>query len=162
MNMQQELIQEFKNETDMTRKILNRIPADKLTWRPHSKSMSLGQLALHIAEIPGKLAEFFDELTREVPTVPLQEASSLEEILSALEESEKVAAAKLSNWDDDDLQAEWTMTSGDQPVMAAPRLTMVRSLMLNHWYHHRGQLIVYLRLLDVPVPGAYGSSADEQ
>ncbi|WP_408006412.1 DinB family protein [Pseudalkalibacillus sp. A8] len=161
MKLQVVLIDEFKNELEMTRNVLKRIPEDKLTWCPHPKSMSVGQLGLHTAVIPGKLAELFSELERAIPTVPLPEPASLDEILLALEKSKRVGMDHLSQWGEEDLEAEWRMTDGKNTLMAAPRLAMVRSLMLNHWYHHRGQLTVYLRLLDVPVPAVYGPSADE-
>lgn len=155
------LINEFKEEVKTTRHVLKRIPGDRLSWAPHSKSMSLGQLALHVAKIPGELAELFSELTQEVPSVPLSEATSLEEILSTLDESEAIAVEKLSSWGEEDFGVEWKMVQGGNTIMAAPRMVMVRQLMLNHWYHHRGQLTVYLRLLDVALPPVYGSSADE-
>lgn len=161
MTMTDSLVAELMQEAATTRQVLERVPEDKLSWAPHPKSMSLGQLALHIAVIPGAIAELISELTREVPTVPQPEATSRGEILSALDESVAVATARLSAWREDDLMAEWRMTDGEETILALPRIGMVRSVMLNHWYHHRGQLIVYLRLLDLPVPAVYGPSADE-
>lgn len=161
MAMTELLLEEFRQEIKMTQKVLSRIPENKLTWRPHPKSMSLGQLGLHIALIPGDLAEFFNELTREIPTVPLPEASSVEEILSTLSKSETTVINKFSDWGETGLEADWKMVDGEKILISAPRIMMVRSTLLNHWYHHRGQLTVYLRLIDVPVPAVYGSSADE-
>jgi uncharacterized damage-inducible protein DinB len=161
MNKTDLLIAELTEEAAITRRVLERVPEEKLSWTPHPKSMSLGQLALHVALIPGSLAEFLSELTRETPSFSFPEATSLSEILLALNKSEATALAKLSAWGKDDLVAEWKLTQGTQTIITAPRIKMVRSLMLNHWYHHRGQLVVYLRLLGVPVPSVYGPSADE-
>ncbi|UFJ39720.1 DinB family protein [Brevibacillus humidisoli] len=162
ISMTEWLLDEFTEEARSTRRVLKRIPEDKLSWKPHPKSMSLGELALHVAVLPGELAEFFSESERKVPTVPLPEASSLNEILTAFDKSESIAKTKLSAWKEDDMLAEWKMVHGEETVISAPRYMMVRSTMLNHWYHHRGQLVVYLRLLDIPVPAVYGSSADEE
>ncbi|SDI04215.1 DinB family protein [Alteribacillus bidgolensis] len=155
------LIKEFTDEVHATRQVLERIPEDKLSWSPHPKSMSLGQIALHTAVIPGELAEYFSESNREVPQVLLPEAATRKEILSAFDSSIETAEQKLAAWNEVDLMSEWQMKQGEETIMTAPRFFMLRSLMFNHWYHHRGQLTVYLRLLDVSVPAVYGSSADE-
>lgn len=141
----------------MTRHVLNRIPEEKLSWKPHEKSMSLGQLGLHIASIPGQLLELFSELEREVPDVPLYEAHSVAEILNVLGESEEKALNYLTTWDDNQLELPWSMVAGEQTLITEPRHVMIRSLMFNHLYHHRGQLTVYLRLLAIPVPAIYGA-----
>lgn len=161
MRMTDVIVAELTEEAATTRRVLERVPEEKLSWAPHPKSMSLGQLALHVAMIPGALAELLSEPTREMPTVPRPEATSRAEILSALDDSVAVANAKLSAWGDEDLLAEWRLTVGGDTVLARPRMAVVRAIMLNHWYHHRGQLLVYLRLLEVPVPAVYGPSADE-
>ena len=155
------IIAELKQETVNTRRVLERVPEDKLSWKPHPKSMSLGQLALHIAGLPRGIVELLTELVVEIPTVPLAEATSVRDILAVLDESVAIATEKLGAWDDEGLQADWRMTGGGQTVLAVPRLWMVRSILLNQWYHHRGQLTVYLRLLDVPLPAIYGPTADE-
>jgi uncharacterized damage-inducible protein DinB len=135
------LIAELTEEAAITRRVLERVPEEKLSWTPHPKSMSLGQLALHVAVIPGALAEFLSELTRETPSFSIPEGTTpLSEILLALNKSEATALAKLSAWGKDDLLAEWKMTQGTKTIITAPRIKMVRALMLNHWYHHRGQL----------------------
>lgn len=161
MTMSEALIAEVTREAATTRRVLERVPEGKLSWAPHPKSMSLGTLALHIAMLPGGLAEFLSEPVREIPTFTPPHATSLHQILSALDESVANATRKLSAWREDDLMAEWRMMRGADTLMALPRIDMLRSVMLNHWYHHRGQLTVYLRLLDVPVPSVYGPSADE-
>ncbi len=161
MNYSGWLIEELKREAESTRKVLERVPSDKLSWKPHEKSMSLGQLALHTSGVPGGLAEFLHELIREVPIVPLPEATSLNEILSAFDKHMVLAENKLLAWGETGLMETWKLTLEGTTILEAPRFEMVRTLMLNHWYHHRGQLTVYLRLLDVPLPAIYGPSADE-
>jgi uncharacterized damage-inducible protein DinB len=155
------LIDELTREAETTRRVLERVPEDKLSWKPHAKSMSLGQLALHVAQTPGGVADFISEPEREAPEFSRPEPSSRRELLAALEQSVASAKAKLSGWGDAGLMAEWKMKRGGDTLLALPRIGMVRSIMLNHWYHHRGQLVVYLRLLEVPVPSVYGPSADE-
>lgn len=123
--------------------------------------MTLGQLALHIARLPDAIATLVSPAVAPVPDVDLAEARSREEILDTFERSVAAAARKLAAWTADDLMAEWRMVRDGETLVAAPRGAMIRSLLLNHVYHHRGQLTVYLRLLDVPVPGVYGPSADE-
>ena len=161
MKMSSPFIDELVREGITTRRVLERVPQDKLAWKPHAKSMSLGQLALHVAQTPGAVAQLITENECEVPQFTQSEAKSGAEILSALDQSVSGAKAKLESWDDARMMAEWKLRSGPKTIMALPRVAMVRSIMLNHWYHHRGQLLVYLRLLDVPVPSVYGPSADE-
>ena len=155
------LIAELHAEAATTRRVLERIPEDRLNWRPHFKSMSLGQLAYHIARVPGAIGELLAELTREPPVVPLPEATSRQEVLAELERSVANAAAALARWGDAGLAEEWTMVREGRPLFVLPRGAMVRSIMLNHWYHHRGEMMVYLRLNDVPLPSVYGPTADE-
>jgi uncharacterized damage-inducible protein DinB len=155
-------IDELTREAETTRRVLERVPQHKLDWKPHTKSMSLGQLALHVAQTPGMVAQLITENECEVPPQFTQpEAKSGAELLTALDQSVSGATAKLEGWDDARMMAEWTLRRGPQTIMSLPRVGMIRSIMLNHWYHHRGQLLVYLRLLDVPVPSVYGPSADE-
>jgi uncharacterized damage-inducible protein DinB len=124
--------------------------------------MSLGELALHVAQTPGGVAQLLSHTEAEPPRFQRRpEATSRAELLSALDQAISTAQSKLATWSDDDLKAEWTMKRDGKTIMAAPRIGMIRSIMLNHWYHHRGQLLVYLRLLDIPVPSVYGPSADE-
>ena len=161
MKLYERLLAEFAEEVGSTRRVLDRVPEDRLSWKPHPKSMSLGQLAMHIAHVPGGVATLMHELVAEVPNVPLPEARSRAELMTALEWSVATVNETLTGWGDEGLHADWRMTSNGETLLALPRIDMVRSVMLNHWYHHRGELIVYLRLLDVPVPGIYGPSADE-
>jgi uncharacterized damage-inducible protein DinB len=161
MNLSERLLVEFNTEVESTRRVLDRVPENRLRWKPHSKSMSLGQLALHVAGVPGGVTTLLQELIAEVPIVPLTEAASRVEILNTLEWSVVTVTNALTTWGDEGLLAEWRMTHDGKTLLAMPRIDMVRSTVLNHWYHHRGELIVYLRLLDVPIPAIYGPSADE-
>lgn len=157
------MIGEIAQEAAITKRLLERVPGDKLGWKPHSKSMSLGQLAMHVATIPGgisKLAQVDDFEVNPAnfdPPVP----SGKEEILAALEGSVQTAQEYLGGVSESSAKGIWRATLKGREMMAMPRVAMLRALMLNHWYHHRGQLSVYLRLLDIPVPVIYGRSADE-
>ena len=155
------LIAELENEAATTRRVLERVPEDRLSWAPHAKSMTLGRLAQHVAEIPGKIADLLDPPESRMPSSPPPPVTSRDEILSILDQSVANAVSKLRSWGDAYLMEDCRVYFGDRVAMAGPRLRWVRAAMLNHWYHHRGQLTVYLRLLDVPVPSVYGPSADE-
>lgn len=154
-------IQELEQEAQATRRVLERVPANKLGWKPHPKSMSLGQIAMHVAQTPGMVAQMTAEDMREPPRMEQAEAKSAKELLDAHDTS--IAAAKqiLKSWDDAKMKAPWSMFAGGKPIMTMPRAAVVRTILLNHWYHHRGQLTVYLRLLDQPLPVVYGPTADE-
>lgn len=159
----QALISELEAETPATRRVLERVPGEKLDWRPHAKSMSLGQLANHLARIPGRISTIaaldgFDAAGASGEPPACRDAA---ELLPALEESVATATAFLAGLTAESAAAPWTFRSGERTVFTVPRIGVIRTLALNHWYHHRGQLSVYLRLLDVPVPVIYGRSADE-
>jgi uncharacterized damage-inducible protein DinB len=142
--------------------VLQRVPEDKLSWRPHPKSSSLGQLALHIATIPSLGLHVLGPDVFEAPERVQPEATTAAELLPTLEQSLASARQFLSELTPERAQVRWRLVRGGREVMAAPRLAMVRTLMFNHWYHHRGSLVVYLRLLDVLLPAVYGPSADER
>ncbi|WP_152397925.1 DinB family protein [Paenibacillus cellulositrophicus] len=162
MNMIEDWIRELKREAESTRLLIERLPEEKLSWRPHPRSMSLGQLALHAAGVPGGLALLLDEAVSEAPVVPLPEPTTRKEVLEALEWSVSLAESKLREWGEDGLRNSWKLVSKGETILEAPRIDMARTLMFNHVYHHRGQLTVYLRLLGISVPGMYGPSADDQ
>ena len=155
------LLQELEHEAQTTRRVLERVPGDRLTWKPHDRSMSLGQLALHIATVPGAIAEISQISPFPVPKFEQPAAQSAAELVPALEQSLEKARMILRKLDDADLAKVWRVVDGDREVMALPVGAVLRSIMLNHWYHHRGQLSVYLRQVGVPVPSIYGPSADE-
>ena len=156
------LIEELTGEARTTRRFLERLPEDRFDWKPHAKSMSLGQLSLHIAGLPLGIAMLAEQLTVEAPVVPLPTPQSRSEVLEAFDRSIAEASRRLAAWSDQDLDAQWTLTSGGAPIFSMPRGDLLRALMFSHVYHHRGQLTVYLRLLDVPLPPTYGPTADER
>jgi uncharacterized damage-inducible protein DinB len=158
-----ELLQELEQETRHTRHALERVPEDRLDWRPHPKSLSLGQLAMHVATLPGALAEISTRTDFDVGSpIPRPSVDSVAELLQVLEKSVADAKATLSSMRDADLETPWRMMSGGREVGALPRGAFLRAILFNHWYHHRGQLTVYLRLAGASVPAIYGNSADEQ
>src|SRR5580700_10174847 len=161
MRLADSLLMEFDQEAQTTKRVLDRIPDNKLAWRPHPKSFSLGQLALHIASAPGNVAAIAAQDTVEAPNFAQAEAKSRQEVLDAFSKSIASAKDTLKNMDDARLAAPWTLTRNGKVVMSVPRIGFLRSVLMNHVYHHRGQLSVYLRMLDVPVPSIYGPSADE-
>ena len=161
MSMSQAFVQELEQEAQATRRVLERVPEERLTWKPHEKSMSLGQLALHVATVPGNVAEISKQSRFPLPDFTQEAATSAAQLVPALEASIEQAKGVLAEMDDAAMGETWTAVAGDREVMSVPRVGVLRSIMLNHWYHHRGQLTVYLRLLDVPLPSVYGPSADE-
>jgi uncharacterized damage-inducible protein DinB len=152
---------EFDQEAQTTKRVLERIPDDRLAWKPHPKSFSLGQLALHIASGPGQIVAAVAQDTAEVPNFAQPEAKSRQEVLETFSKSMANARSELKKMDDSRLMSEWTLTRNGKTLMSMPRIGFLRSILMNHTYHHRGQLSVYLRILDVPVPSIYGPSADE-
>ena len=163
MSLVDPILAELEQEAATTRRVLGRVPGDKLGWKPHAKSMSLGQLTLHIAQMPGNIASFVSGPVFQMPAggFTQKEATSTSEIMSTLEESLTKAKGILRGLDDATIMSMWSLKAGDKTMMSMPRMAVIRTIMLNHWYHHRGQLSVYLRELDVPVPSIYGPSADE-
>lgn len=161
MDLTQRLIAELGQEGQVTRRVLERVPEDKLSWTPHAKSMSLGQLAMHVARIPRAIADLVSVTEQELPVVPRPEAASVAELTSTLDSGLTYAAEKLRGWGDEGLDVLLILKRDGKPVLQMPRYNMVRAVMLNHWYHHRAQLTLYFRLLDLPVPAVYGGSADE-
>jgi uncharacterized damage-inducible protein DinB len=157
------MLREFQEEAAITKRVLERVPADKLGWKPHAKSMSLGQLAFHVAGVPGGLAKITaaDSFDVTQANFVAPQPGSVAEILGAHEQSVREAEAYLAGMTDQKALGNWKLQRAGTELFTRPRIEVLRSIMLNHWYHHRGQLSVYLRLLDVPVPVIYGRSADE-
>jgi uncharacterized damage-inducible protein DinB len=156
------LLQELEQEAQTTRRVLERVPDAQLGWKPHAKSMSLGQLALHVATVPGGVAEIAARPGLDsAPEFVQPSAASASELVPALVESVARARTLLGGMDDRQALEMWTLKSDGQVLMSMPRAALLRAIMLNHWYHHRGQLSVYLRQLNVPLPSIYGPSADE-
>ena len=165
MNLMEPMIAELQQEAATTRRLLERVPQERLAWQPHAKSMTLGRLAAHIANLPGMLVGALtkdaldaDELKAESPS-----AESVADILEAFDKKIKCALELLKTQSDESyMLAPWRYTSGEHVIFEMPRLAVIRFVALNHIIHHRGQLSVYLRLLDVPLPSVYGPTADEQ
>jgi uncharacterized damage-inducible protein DinB len=161
--MLEPMMGEIRQEAMTTRRVLERVPAEKLDYKPHPKSMSLGQLALHVAQIPGGIsgmakADVFDASNVSF-NAPMPKDT--QEILAALDQSVKAAEDYVAGLNEASAMANWKMVMKDKDIFSLPRVALLRAIMLNHWYHHRGQLSVYLRMLDVPIPSIYGPSADE-
>ena len=156
-----ELIQEFEGEARTTRRVLERVPTDKLTWAPHAKSMSLGRLAMHLASAPAAISTWPLGSSYEFKGDPTPPPSSTDEIIAAHDRGVDRVKANLEQIGDAGLADSWSGIVGGTPVMTMPKAALLRALLMNHTYHHRGQLSVYLRLLDVSVPPIYGPSADE-
>jgi uncharacterized damage-inducible protein DinB len=162
MKMIDAILAELDQEAHATRRVLERVPQAQLSWRPHPRSMSLGQLALHVATVPGLVAELASHDTIPEPPAFVQpEAETAAELMPALEASLAKAHQILGGMDDATLNATWRLMAGGREIMAMPRAAVLRMIMLNHWYHHRGQMLVYLRMHDVPLPSVYGPTADE-
>ena len=162
MKMIDVLLAELDQEVLATKRVLERVPQSQLSWRPHPRSFSLGQLALHVATIPGMVAELAAQSSiPEPPRFTQAEAATAAELVPALEASVAKARAVLGGLEDAQLMETWRLMAGGKEILAMPRAAVLRMIMLNHWYHHRGQLLVYLRLHNVPLPSVYGPTADE-
>jgi uncharacterized damage-inducible protein DinB len=159
--IRERLLAEYDHEIATTRKLLERLPDDKLSWKPHVKSMSMGGLGTHLANLPlwtgHVLNEAFYDLASVINTV---ECTSRADILEAFDEHTSRARVWLDKTDAEYL-ARWTLRRGGQELFSLPRVAAFRSFVMNHMIHHRGQLSVYLRLNDIPVPPIYGPTADE-
>jgi uncharacterized damage-inducible protein DinB len=155
------LLQELEQEAQTTRRVLARVPPDRLAWKPHDRSWSLGQLALHVASLPGAVAAMSRQSPFPLPDFRQTSAASANELIPTLERSVAKAREILRGMDDAMLAETWRAMDGEREAMAIPVGALLRSIMLNHWYHHRGQLAVYLRQVGALVPSIYGPSADE-
>jgi len=162
MTIAQSLLAEFETQAPITRRFLERLPEDKLTWKPHEKSMSAGQLAYHLAFIPGGVIRFVQNNPVQAPDFAgFPQPASRQEILAKYDESIAAVRDLLPKFDDATMRETWRMVSGGREVLAQPRGEFLRDVMFSHWYQHRGQFCVYLRLLYVAVPASWGPSADE-
>ena len=157
------LLQELDMEAQTTRRVLERIPSDQLGWKPHPKSRTLGDLAMHVAIVPAAVAQLASAPSpAQIPDFsdpPSPRHAS--ELVPALDRTIATVKTTLGGMDDEALTSPWRLLHGDRELFTQPRAAFLRSVMLNHWYHHRGQLTVYLRELNVPVPSVDGPSADE-
>lgn len=160
--MIEQMIAELKIESERTKDLLESIPEDKLSWQPHPKSLSAGALARHIATIPLEILEVFKSESFDVSNMDPSFApcKSCGEIIDLFNSCLREGITTIQSWDEDFIIQEWKLTKGEQTLVVMPRIMGLRRFLLNHLYHHRGQLSVYLRLLDVPVPSVYGPTAD--
>jgi uncharacterized damage-inducible protein DinB len=162
MSISQMLLPEFDREMANTRKLLSCVPEDKFSWQPHAKSMTLGRLASHVAELPNWAVETINRETLELQRgMKPWSATSQAELLERFDKNVAEARAAIAGASDADLAVDWSRIFGGHKVMTMPRVAVLRSVVMNHLIHHRAQLGVYLRLNDVPIPGMYGPSADE-
>jgi uncharacterized damage-inducible protein DinB len=163
MTIRDLLLPEWDHEIASTRKVLERCPQDRFSWQPHAKSMTLGQLANHTANLTnwGQVTLSQDEFNFVPGEYREDVAETSDQLLSKFDSNTKSFRELLGNTSDESMQTTWSLKASGQVMFAKPRIEVLRSMVLNHLVHHRGQLTVYLRLLDVPVPGVYGPSADE-
>jgi len=164
MAIRDALLPEFDHEMGTTRRLLERVPDDTLTWKPHARSMTLGRLATHLAELPGWAQTVirdgvFDIKPGEYTPRAL---GTRAEILALFDEKVAAARALIASMGDGEMMATWTLRSDGHDVFTLPKAAVLRSFLMNHVIHHRGQLSVFLRLRDVPIPPIYGPSADEE
>jgi uncharacterized damage-inducible protein DinB len=157
----QTLLAEFEIQAPVTRRFLERLPDDKLTWKPHEKSMTAGQLAYHLASVPGGIVRFVQTSPAQAGGFNFPQPATREEVLKTLDDSIATVRDQLPEIDDVAMKETWRLFHEGQEVLAVPRGQFLRDVMLNHWYQHRGQFSVYLRILNIPVPASWGPSADE-
>jgi uncharacterized damage-inducible protein DinB len=163
MSLCESLAAEMRQEAKTTRRLLERVPEESLGWKPHEKSMTLGRLAGHLAELPALVVAALsgEELDFAACGFVPFNPSSTAELVEKFDSSVNAAAGLLESQPDDRMGEKWKLRNGDHVLFEMPRAAVVRFVGLNHVVHHRGQLSVYLRLLDVPLPSIYGPSADE-
>jgi uncharacterized damage-inducible protein DinB len=163
MPIANEFLSEFERQAPVTRRFLERVPEDKLTWKPHEKSLTAGQLAMHIATVPGAILQLVEKTPVQArDKFEYPQPASRAEVLEAFDASIAKVRSRMPEISDGSMFETWRLMAGGRELMAVPRVGIVRDLMFSHWYQHRGQLCVYLRLLNVPVPSSWGPSADEQ
>jgi len=165
MAIRDALLPEFDHEMGSTRRVIERVPAADLGWAPHEKSFNMGKLAWHVSNIPNWIHATLDasvfDLASMGDDVRTKEPASVDDVLKAFDESVKKAREKIAEQTDSALLSPWTLKKDGQEMFTMPKISVVRSFVMNHIIHHRGQLTVYLRLRNVPLPALYGPSADE-
>jgi len=155
------LLAEFEVQAAITRRFLERLPENKLTWKLHERSMTAGQLAFHLASVPGGVAQAVLSNPGQARGFQFPQPESCDEILNALDESIATLRRVLPTLDDAAMEEMWKLNDADHEIFSQPRGEFLRNVMLSHWYQHRGQFSVYLRLLNIAVPASWGPSADE-
>lgn len=165
MAIKDTLLPEYDHEMATTRRLLDRVPEAEFAWRPHERSMSLGELSGHLANIPMWCSAVLDAPQFDLATLPAQRGqvpSSRTALLKDFDTRVSAARASLVERTDAELLTPWTLRHGTREIFTLPRISAIRSFVMNHSIHHRGQLSVYLRLKNIPVPAMYGPTADEQ
>jgi len=164
MSISQSLLPEYDHEMAGVRKTLERIPEDKFGWKPHEKSMTLGRLSIHLAEIPDWTKETLaaDSLDMGTSGYKPPDLKTREEVLALFDKNTAAGRAALAGASDERLLSNWSLLMNGQALFTMPKVAVIRTWVLNHAIHHRAQLGVYLRLTDIAVPSIYGPSADEQ
>ncbi|MCL4540620.1 MAG: DinB family protein [Bacteroidetes bacterium] len=163
MTIAKQLSEELQQQSANSKKVLERIPEAKLTWKPHEKSTQIGRLGMHIAELPNTIVRALETETFDFAASPFKPVfpNTAAEIIETFEKSLAKAVDALEKASDEQMAVVWKVTRGEQLIYEMPRSVVTRNT-LNHIIHHRGQLTVYLRLLDIPVPGTFGPTADER
>jgi uncharacterized damage-inducible protein DinB len=163
MSIARAMLAEYEHEAGITRRFLERIPQEKLGWKPHEKSHTAGALGLHIASVPGAVVRLalLDEAPVPDPGALFRQPGTVQEILGSHEQSIAIVRETLPTLDDARMMTNWSALRDGKPVMTVPKVMFLRLIMLNHWIQHRGQLGVFLRLLGAKVPASYGPSGDE-
>ena len=162
MDIKQNLLAEVKQETANTRKIINAIDDKYLNYKPHEKCMSLARLCGHIVELHGWIAQGLSVDKFDLSNYKSYEPNSKQDLLNTLDQFSEQANNLLDRFTAEDWSRSWTLTMGDHVILDSSKYMAMRSMILNHLIHHRGQLTVYLRLLDIPIPGLFGPSADDR
>jgi uncharacterized damage-inducible protein DinB len=163
MTISEMLLPEFDQEMANTRKILDCVPEEKLAWKPHAKSMTLGRLASHVAELAGWAVVVITEDKLEItPDMKPFSAPTKAELMGAIDKNTTDARAAIAGASDEQLGKTWSFIYAGHTVFSMPRTAVLRNMVMSHLIHHRGQLSVYLRLIDVAIPGMYGPSADNK
>jgi uncharacterized damage-inducible protein DinB len=161
MALARALVAELEQEGKSTVRMLERVPADRLDWTPHVKSMTLGRLAWHLASIPAIATRVLSAATFEVGSARPPAVPESPDFVTTFRGNLEAATAFIAAMDDDALRSPFTLTRGGAVLNDTRKIVIIRSILMNHSYHHRGQLSVYLRMLDIPLPAIYGTSADE-
>lgn len=162
MQLNEAFRSEWEREAISTRKMMERTPFEKFAWKPHEKSMSLGELVIHMANLASFPAKIVQNNALDIAAAPKQPpVNSTNDLVTLFDMNLNESLKALKNVTNEDLFTEWTLRKGDQVIINLPRAGALRGVAMNHFIHHRGQLSVYLRLLNIPIPSIYGPSADE-
>ena len=161
MSLAETLLPEFDQEMKTTRRLIERVPTEKGKWKPHPKSFPLGHLTQLVVMMPSWITNAVQETSLDLANYPGYSYETTEDLVKTFDKNVREARAALAKTSDKDFTVDWSLKHGNNDFFTAPRATIVRQT-INHFVHHRGQLTVYLRLIDVPIPSIYGPTADEK